>query len=183
MGRGRLLTKSSNSRRQLAEDRRHELGNRRMDRHHAGVSRSRDACRHRLDHPVDRLVAADAEDRGAEDRVGCRASTTTLMKPCVSPFSTARPTRVIGRMPIRTAWPFGAGLGLGQADPAERRIDVERVDRNAVAAPCAARRRAGSRRRFRSRCRTVWVKAPRPLQSPSAQMCGTLVLSSSSTTM
>jgi hypothetical protein len=29
----------------------------------------------------------------------------------------------------------------------------------------------------------VWVKAPRPLQSPSAQMLGTLARSSSSTSM
>ena len=29
--------------------------------------------------------------------------------------------------------PFGTGFGLGQADPAQRRIDVERVNGNAVA--------------------------------------------------
>ena len=54
------------------------------------------------------------------------------MKPCVSPFSTARPTRVIGRLPSAAAGRWRAP-GLGHADAAERRIDVERVGRNAVA--------------------------------------------------
>ena len=33
------------------------------------------------------------------------ASTTTFMKPWVSPFSTARPTRVIGRLPTNAFRP------------------------------------------------------------------------------
>ncbi len=57
------------------------------------------------------------------------------MKPCVSPFSTARATRVIGRWPTRSAPPARARLGLGHAGAAERRIDVERVGGDAVADP------------------------------------------------
>jgi hypothetical protein len=49
----------------------------------------------RIDDRMDRLVAARAEDRGTEDPVRS-ASTRTFMKPSISPFSTARPTRVIG---------------------------------------------------------------------------------------
>ena len=57
------------------------------------------------------------------------------MKPCVSPFSMARPTRVIGRLATSSGRPRGPRLGLGHPDAAERRIDVERVGRNAVADP------------------------------------------------
>ena len=63
-----------------------------------GVGRARV---HHVEDAVDRLVAAGAEDRGAEDRVASRHRRRTFMKPCVSPFSTARPTRVIGRVPDR----------------------------------------------------------------------------------
>ena len=77
---------------------------------------------------MDRLVAAGAEDGGAED-LFVSASTTIFIRPCVSPFSTARPTRVIGRRPTSRRPAGPARLGLGHADPAERRIDVERVGR------------------------------------------------------
>ena len=61
---------------------------------------------------MDRLVAAGPEDRGAEDLL-LPASATTFMKPCVSPFSTARPTRVIGRFADEGA-AARARLPLGQ---------------------------------------------------------------------
>ena len=58
-----------------------------MDRHYPSVSRSRDARRHRFYHPVDRLVAAHAQNCRAEDSIGVESlSTTTLMKPRVSPL-------------------------------------------------------------------------------------------------
>ena len=78
-----------------------------------------------------------AEDRGAEDLASSPASATTFISPCVSPFSTARPTRVIGRRETRSGRPARARLGLGHADAAERRIDVERVGGDAVADPAA----------------------------------------------
>ena len=54
------------------------------------------------------------------------------MKPAVSPFSTARLTLVIGRVPTRTAAAGGAGLGLRHADAAERRVGEEGVGGQAV---------------------------------------------------
>ena len=54
------------------------------------------------------------------------------MNPCVSPFSTARATRVIGRFPTRTACPLAFASASVSADPSERRIDVEGVGGDAV---------------------------------------------------
>ena len=43
----------------------------------------------------------------AAPRISCVfASTTIFIKPLVSPFSTARPTRLIGRLPTSTEWPL-----------------------------------------------------------------------------
>ena len=56
------------------------------------------------------------------------------MKPCVSPFSTARATRVIGALADQRAQAGFADLGLAHADAAERRIGVQRVRRDAVGA-------------------------------------------------
>ena len=56
----------------VAEHRRDQLGDRRVDGHGAlerGVGR---ACVHHVEDAVDRLVAAGAEDRGAEDLVASR---------------------------------------------------------------------------------------------------------------
>ena len=81
---------------------------------------------HQVEDAVDGLVAARAEDRGAKDPPCVAASMTIFMKPCVSSFSMARPTRVIGRRPRGPA-AAGARLWLRHAHAAERRIDVERV--------------------------------------------------------
>ena len=59
------------------------------------------------------------------------------MKPWVSPFSTARPTLVMGRVPIRAGLPELRTSRFGQADAAERRVDVEGVAGDAVADPAA----------------------------------------------
>jgi hypothetical protein len=56
------------------------------------------------------------------------ASTTILMTPCVSPFSMARPTLVIGRRPAGRT-----GLRLRQADAAKRGVDVKRAGADAIA--------------------------------------------------
>ena len=53
------------------------------------------------------------------------------MKPCVSSFSTARPTRLIGRVAISSGRPVARACGSVMPDAAERRIDVERVGRHA----------------------------------------------------
>ena len=111
-----------------------KLGDRRMDRHHAGVGRGRDARRHRLDHGVDRLVAPDAQDRGAEDGVAVAVDHhlhEALRLALLDRAADAghRPAADPHRMAL------GARLGLGHADAAERRIDVEGVGRNAVAHP------------------------------------------------
>ena len=78
--------------------------------------------------------------------------------------------------------PLARASRLRHPGPPERRIDVEGVGRDAV-----AHRRGSPSSRFAATISKslyeVWVKAPRPLQSPSAQMPGTLVRSSSSTTM
>ena len=55
------------------------------------------------------------------------ASTSTFMKPCVSPRSLARPTRVIGIDADQRRLAARAHLGLAHADAAERRVDEERV--------------------------------------------------------
>ena len=49
------------------------------------------------------------------------------MKPCVSPFSTARPTLVIGRFPISAFRPALANLRLRHARAPQRRIDIQRI--------------------------------------------------------
>jgi hypothetical protein len=120
--------------RQLSEDRRHKLGNRRMDRHRVGVGRGCDACRHRLDHAVDCLVAAHPEDCRAEDRVGV---TVDHDLDEAARFAFLDRTANARHRPNANphAMSFGAGLGLGQTDPSKRRIYVERVHRNAVAHP------------------------------------------------
>ena len=61
------------------------------------------------------------------------ASTTTFMKPCVSPFSTARPTLVIGRLPTNAFRPDSRTWSTVMPGPAQRRVDVERVGGHAVA--------------------------------------------------
>ena len=79
-----------------------------------------------------RLVARRCR---AATRRGCAcspSSTWILRKPCVSPFSTARATRVIGRLPTSALMPALLDLGLAHADAPERRVGVERVDRDAV---------------------------------------------------
>ncbi len=55
------------------------------------------------------------------------------MKPCVSPRSLARPTRVIGIVPTSAGVPRARTSRLGHADAPERRIDEERVGGDAVA--------------------------------------------------
>ena len=55
------------------------------------------------------------------------------MKPCVSPFSTARPTLAHGPFADQRPPPDFADFGFGQAGASERRIDVQSVGENAVA--------------------------------------------------
>ncbi len=98
-----------------------------MDGHGALKHVVRHAGVHHVDHAVNGFVAAGAEDGGAENLSRGPASTTTFMKPCVSSFSTARLDAA--HRPRRDQQrPSGrARLRLGDADPAERRIDVQRV--------------------------------------------------------
>ena len=63
------------------------------------------------------------------------ASTSTFMKPCVSPRSLARPTRVIGIVADERLDAFVAHLALGHAGAAERRVDEQRVGGDAVGHP------------------------------------------------
>src|ERR1039457_5919083 len=60
------------------------------------------------------------------------ASTTIFMKPCDSPFSTARPTLVIGRFPTMRGPAGFAAVPAGQAGAPQRRVDVQSVSRYAV---------------------------------------------------
>ena len=131
---------------------------------------------------MDDLVAVDAEQRGAEDLLSLSASTSTFMKPWVSPRSRARPTRVIGITPTSAGLPAGPHLGLAHADAAERRVDEEGIGRDAVGDPPLPPSSRLPATIWKS-LYEVWVKAPRPLASPSAQTPGTLVRSSSSTVM
>jgi len=103
-----------------------------MDRHHARIGRRRDACGHRLDHAVDRLIAAHAKDCRAEDRVRVAVDHDLYEPSCLAFLYRAGYAR---HRPIADPdhVAFGAGLGFCQTDPAERRIDIERVGRNAVA--------------------------------------------------
>ena len=54
---------------------------------------------------MDDLVTSDAEDRPHRGSPSVSASTTICMNPCVSPFSTARPTLVIDRLPTSARRP------------------------------------------------------------------------------
>ena len=82
------------------------------------------------------------------------ASTAIFMKPCVSPFSSARPTRVIGRMPISARRPdLRISASVIPARPSGGSMNSA-VRRAAVADPAAARHSTNCRRRFRNRCRT-----------------------------
>ena len=129
---------------------------------------------------MDGLVAPHSENRGAEDRVGVAVNHDfykSLRFPLLDSTADARHRPAAYRGPRG----LGPGLGLCQADPAKRRIDIEGVNGNAVAhlpvAPSSKFAAAISKSLYE-----VWVKAPRRLQSPSAQMWGTLVFRVSSTT-
>ena len=53
---------------------------------------------------MNNLIAFDAQERRTED-LFVSASTRTFINPCVSPFSTARPTRAIRRFAINAFRP------------------------------------------------------------------------------
>ena len=109
------------------EHRRNQLRNRGMNVHRA------------LDHGVRRLGVHHIEDaseslhrrRCPESRRPGSACVSRIdqifMKPCVSPFSTARATLVIGRLPTSALPARLAHVRLRHARAAQRRIDVERV--------------------------------------------------------
>ena len=59
---------------------------------------------HHVENAVDHLVATSAENGRAQYLLEF-PSTSTFMNPCVSPFSMALPTRVIGRFAISTRRP------------------------------------------------------------------------------
>ena len=103
-----------------------------MDRHDARVVGRGAARRHRLDHGVDRLVAADAEDRRAEDRVGLAVDHDLDEAVCLALLDRAGD---VGHRPFADAHGMarGARLRFAQSHAPERRIDVERVDGEAVA--------------------------------------------------
>ncbi len=106
----------------------------------------------------------------ARGSVRSRHRSTTFMNPCVSPFSTARPTRVMGRLPTNAFRPDLRTSSTVQACPPKRRVDVEGVGRDPVTHPA---RGSSSRRLAATISKSlveVCVKAPRPLQSPMAQM-------------
>ena len=90
---GRLV-----QRRHFLQHRGDELADRGVNVHRARQRGVGSLGRHDVENAVDNLVTADSEDRRPQDLFGS-ASTTTFIKPCVSPFSTALPTLVIGRLP------------------------------------------------------------------------------------
>src|ERR1700722_4857744 len=122
----------AHSRRKFAEDRRHKLRDGRANGHDVRIAGSSHARRHRLDHPMEGLVASHAKNSAAEDRVR-----VAVDHDFHEPFRLA----FLDRTADAGHWPpayadrvaFGPGFGLGQADPAERRVDVERVNGDAVA--------------------------------------------------
>ena len=148
-----------------------------------GTARRRsDGCASRAGSRLRRLGVHHVEDewmtssppvpRIAAPRIASvSASTTIFMSPCVSPFSTARPTRVIGRLATRRLAPALARLCLRHPGPAERRIDVQRVGGDAIAhaARIVLEQVGGDDLAVVVR---VCVNAPWPLQSPSAQIPG-----------
>ena len=81
------------------------------------------------------LVAAGPEQGEEEPRICLlSASANTFIKPAVSLFSTARPTRVIGRVAIRAGLPRPF-TSASVIPVLPRRIDIGRVGGNAVADP------------------------------------------------
>ncbi len=81
---------------------------------------------------MDGLVASYAENGGAENRVGV-AVDNDFHKSLRFPLFDRAADAGHGPAADPDRVSFGARFGLGHADPAERRIDVERVNRNAVA--------------------------------------------------
>src|ERR1700730_12059678 len=82
------------------------------------------------------IASSPPVPRIAAPRIWCvSASAIAVMKPCVSPFSMARPTRVIGTAADEERTAGRTRLRLSNADAAERRIDVESVGRNAIVHP------------------------------------------------
>src|ERR1700735_4895694 len=122
----------AHSRRKFAEDRRHKLRDRRVNRHHARVGGSRHARGHSLDHPMDGFVASHAKNSAAEDRV--RVAVDHDFHESLR-FALLDGTADAGHWPPAYAdrVAFGPGFGLGQAHPAKRWVDVERVNGDAVA--------------------------------------------------
>ena len=103
-----------------------------MDRHDAHIGGSCCACGHRLDHAMDGLVASDAKNRRAEDGVRV-AVDHDLHEPLR--FALLDRAADAGHRPPTHAdrVAFGPGFGLGKADSPQRRVDIERIDRNAIA--------------------------------------------------
>jgi hypothetical protein len=130
---------------------------------------------------VDRLVATGSENGSAEDvmRLGIGDRQHKSLR-----FTLFYRAAHVGHPTVaNNAWTSSvARLSLGDAGAAERRIDVEGVGWNAIAhaPPLALQEIPSDNLKVAQK---VWAKVPRPLQSPSAQMSGALVRSSSSTTM
>ena len=103
-----------------------------MDRHDARIGGARHACGHCFDHAMDGLIASDAKNCCAQDRVGV-AVDHDLHEPfrfaffdCAADAGHWAPAYA-DRMALRP------GFGLAKANPTEWRINIERVNGNAVA--------------------------------------------------
>ena len=152
-----------------------------MDPDAALERRVRRAGVHDVEDAVDRLVALDAENGGAENllRVSVDDDFHEAERFVSLDGATDSSHRTLADEEGSTK---GTRLRLGEPRASEGRIDVERTAGNSV----VEMRRGSSSSRFAAAISKslyeVWVKAPRPLQSPSAQMPATLVRSWSSTT-
>ena len=102
--------------------------------HGAQKSRVGNLGRHRVDNAVHRFVAADAQDRRAENFLALGIDDDFHQTVGFAFFDCAAHLRH-GALADADFAPDGSGMGFRQADTAQRRIDEQPVAGNSIADP------------------------------------------------
>src|SRR5271167_1488181 len=116
----------------FTEEGRNEFRHRGVNGHRALQRGEGDPCVHRVENSMDRLVAAGSENSRPEDLMCLSISDRhhkSLRFALLDRAADARHRSAANEEPTSS----GAGLRLGHADAAERRIGVEGIAQNAIA--------------------------------------------------